>query len=259
MTQLSVNVNKVATLRNQRKGSIPDVLHLARLALDGGAHGITIHPRPDERHIRYADIAPLALLVRERRREFNIEGNPFEGRYLEFVRQVRPHQATLVPDTVGQNTSDHGFALDPASAEGRAGIERLRPVVAELRALGVRVSLFVDPDPAAPAGAKAAGADRVELYTEGWADAFAADGGGAMLGAYQATAAAAQALGLGVNAGHDLNLRNLRPFLAKVPGVLEVSIGQALVADALEFGMAETVRRYLLQCGPAGCDPTACG
>ena len=250
MTSLSVNINKIATLRNQRAGEVPSVLKFAAIALDAGAHGITVHPRPDERHIRGSDLAPLSALCKARGVEFNIEGNPFEGRWLEQVLAIRPDQATLVPDANDQKTSDHGFPLDPGTAAGRVSMHLLQPVVARLKAAGIRVSLFVDPDPAHARGAKLAGADRIELYTEGWAHAFN-QGGSAragMLAAYGATAKAAQAEGLGVNAGHDLSLDNLQPFLAGVSGVLEVSIGHALTADALELGMAQAVRKYLACC-----------
>ncbi len=250
MTQLSININKIATLRNQRAGDCPSVLKFAEIALDAGAHGITVHPRPDERHIRGSDLAPLSALCHARKVEFNIEGNPFEGRWMEQVLSIRPDQATLVPDVNDQMTSDHGFPLDPATVAGQEAIASLRPIVEALQAVGCRVSLFVDPDPKNAAGAKGAGADRVELYTEGWAHAFNQGGLAreAMLFAYASTARAAQGLGLGVNAGHDLNLVNLNPFLVGVPSVLEVSIGHALVADALEFGMAPTVRKYLACC-----------
>lgn len=239
MTRLSVNVNKVALLRNSRSLGIPSVLRAATIALDAGAHGITVHPRPDARHIRSADVHELAQLLRARPgAEFNIEGNPFEPPLLELARAVRPQQCTLVPDDPGAFTSDHGWDL--ARDAGR-----LRPAIAGLKALGIRVSLFMDPDPAAMAAAAACGADRVELYTEPYAAAFGSDRESAMVGRYAAAARSAQAAGLGVNAGHDLNRDNLPRFLAAVPGVAEVSIGHALIADALESGLAATVREYL--------------
>jgi pyridoxine 5-phosphate synthase len=217
---------------------IPSVVRAARIALTAGAHGITVHPRPDGRHVREQDVRGLAALLRESRgAEFNIEGNPFHG-LLEFVRDVRPAQCTLVPDETGAFTSDHGWDLERDA-------ERLVPVVAELRGLGVRVSLFMDPVPAAMAAAARLGADRVELYTEPYARAFGGPEQRATLARYVESARAAQAQGLGVNAGHDLNLANLTPFLDAVPKVLEVSIGHALIADALEFGLGEAVRRYL--------------
>jgi pyridoxine 5-phosphate synthase len=238
MTLLSANLNKVALLRNTRTIGIPSVVHAARVALGAGAHGITVHPRPDGRHVRSQDVRELAAVLRERPgAEFNIEGNPFHG-LLDFVREVRPVQCTLVPDETGAFTSDHGWDL------GRDGA-RLEPVIAELKALGVRVSLFMDPVAEAMTSAAVLGADRVELYTEPYARAFGAAEEEAVLGRYAQAARAAQRVGLGVNAGHDLNLDNLPVFLCSVPKVLEVSIGHALISDALDFGLAEAVRRYL--------------
>ena len=239
-TALSVNLNKVALLRNARNADVPSVLHAARIAVAAGADGITVHPRSDLRHIRPADVFALAenLTV-----ELNIEGNPFHEAqadypgFLAIVERVRPAQCTLVPDSPGQLTSDHGWDF------GRDG-ERLRPVIARLRSWGCRVSLFVDPDPEAAARPRALGADRVELYTEAYAHAHARGAAAAELERYARAARAAQAAGLGVNAGHDLSLRNLEDFCRAVANVLEVSIGQALIADALELGLAETVRRY---------------
>jgi pyridoxine 5-phosphate synthase len=236
-TSLSVNLNKVALLRNTRHLGIPSVVRAAMLSLQAGANGITVHPRPDERHMRAADVADLkALLADWPEVEFNIEGNPFHN-LMDFIRDVRPHQATFVPDTEGQFTSDHGWDLD-------ADAERLRAVIDDTRALGVRVSLFMDPLPDAMAKARALGADRVELYTEGYARAHGTPEHAAVLARYTRTAEAALAVGLGVNAGHDLSLANLTDFIRGVPGVAEVSIGHALIADALEFGLADTVRRY---------------
>ena len=237
-TALSVNVNKIALLRNQRDLAIPSVVGLSKLALEAGAHGITVHPRPDERHIRRHDVADLAALMKAwPNAEYNIEGNPFHN-LMAIVRETRPQQCTFVPDSAEQSTSDHGwdFAADAT---------RLAPLIDEARALGVRVSLFVDADPSAMAAAKAIGADRVELYTEPYAKAWGTPDEAEVLARFAATARASAAAGLGVNAGHDLSLDNLGPFLAAVPGVLEVSIGHALVADALALGMAETVRAYL--------------
>lgn len=242
MTKLSVNVNKVALLRNSRALGIPSVTRAATLALEAGAHGITIHPRPDERHIRTTDVHELAALLKGYpEAELNIEGNPFENA-LDLVRTVRPHQFTLVPDDPGQSTSDHGWDV-PRNAE------RLRPLIAEVKALGVRVSLFMDPDPAAIRDAAAIGADRVELYTEPYAAAFGTHDEVAQLARYAAAARAAQETGMGVNAGHDLNQKNLPRFLLSVPGVLEVSIGHALIADAIEEGLPGTVRAYLAATG----------
>lgn len=234
---LSVNVNKVALLRNTRHLGIPSVRRAAELCLQAGAQGITVHPRPDARHIRTEDVHELAALLKEwPQAEYNIEGNPTQN-LMDFVRQVRPHQVTFVPDAEDQFTSDHGWNL-PADAE------RLRPLIEECQALGVRVSLFMDPQPEAMAHVAALGADRIELYTETFASAFGTPREAEVLAGFTATAQAALALGLGINAGHDLNRPNLTAFLKAVPGVLEVSIGHALIADALELGYAETVRDY---------------
>lgn len=244
MALLSVNLNKVALLRNTRSLGIPSVTRAARIALESGADGITIHPRPDGRHILDQDVRELAAILKKwPRAEFNIEGNPFHG-LLEFVRDVRPQQCTLVPDETGQFTSDHGWNLP-------ADCSRLAPVIAELKTLGVRVSLFMDPDSRAMPAAASLGADRVELYTEPYARAFGGPDEAAVLHRYVECAQAAHAAGLGVNAGHDLNLANLARFVGTVPGVAEVSIGHALIADALEFGLAETVRRYRHEAGGA--------
>jgi len=237
MTRLSVNVNKVALLRNSRPLDVPSVENIARLALAAGAQGITVHPRPDGRHIRRSDVGVLLNLVRSQGVEFNIEGNPFHE-FMDVVRASRPDQCTLVPDDPAASTSDHGWNL-ARDAEG------LRPVIAELKTMGVRVSLFMDADDREMATARAIGADRVELYTEPYARAFGTSGQEAVLHRYRAAAESAVRNGLGVNAGHDLNRDNLPMFLLTVPNVLEVSIGHALIADALEFGMAQTVRLYL--------------
>jgi pyridoxine 5-phosphate synthase len=237
-TALSVNLNKVALVRNTRHLGIPSVTRAATLCLQAGAHGVTVHPRPDARHIRAEDVRELnALLAGWPQAEFNIEGNPFHN-LMDFVRELRPQQCTFVPDSVGQFTSDHGWDL-------RADAERVRPLIAEARSLGVRVSLFMDADPAAMPLAKAVGADRVELYTEPYAAAWGTPRQAEELQRFAAAARAAQDCGLGVNAGHDLNRENLPDFVRAVPGVLEVSIGHALVADALELGYAATVRAYL--------------
>ncbi len=238
-TALSVNLNKVALLRNTRHLGIPSVTRAATLVLEAGADGITVHPRPDERHIRGSDVHELAALLKQHWPgvEYNIEGNPLHN-LMDFVRAVRPHQATFVPDSVGQFTSDHGWNL-PADAAV------LRPLIDECHALGVRVSLFMDPDPAAMAEARAVGADRVELYTESYASAFGTPREAEVRQRFADAARAALAAGLGVNAGHDLNCDNLPAFLREVPGVSEVSIGHALIADALERGYADTIRAYL--------------
>ena len=239
-TALSVNVNKVAQLRNTRHLGIPSVVRAATLALEAGAHGITVHPRPDERHIRAHDVHDIAALLKAwPQAEYNIEGNPFHN-LMGFIREVRPHQATFVPDSEGQFTSDHGWDL---AADGA----RLKPLIDECHALGVRVSLFMDAEPGVMAAARAVGADRVELYTEPYAAAYGTPLQAAQLQRFGAAARAAAMTGLGVNAGHDLNRDNLADFLRAAPEVQEVSIGHALIADALEFGLAYTVRRYL-QC-----------
>jgi pyridoxine 5-phosphate synthase len=236
-TALSVNVNRVALLRNSRPLDIPNLVHIAGLALQAGADGITVHPRPDQRHIRTQDVHDLhALLQRWPQAEYNLEGNPFHN-LLPLVRALRPQQCTLVPDSEQQATSDHGWDL-------RVDAARLRPVIAELKALGVRVSLFMDPRPEAMALAREVGADRVELYTEAYARAHGTAAQAGQLAMYAAAAQAALSEGLGVNAGHDLNRTNLGDFLRAVPGVMEVSIGHALIGDAIEFGIAETVRAY---------------
>jgi pyridoxine 5-phosphate synthase len=238
VTALSVNVNKVALLRNTRALGIPSVVHAATLALQAGADGITVHPRPDERHIRAHDVFDLAALLADwPQAEYNLEGNPLHN-LMRLVREVRPQQATFVPDSESQPTSDHGWDL---AADGG----RLRPLIDECHALGVRVSLFMDAEPAAMAAARAVGADRVELYTEPYAAAHGTPRQAGQLARFAAAARAAHAAGLGVNAGHDLNHANLGDFVRAVPGVAEVSIGHALIADALEAGLPATVRAYL--------------
>jgi len=244
MTVLSVNVNKIAVLRNSRGGHAPDVVRAARTCLDAGAHGITVHPRPDARHVRSDDVLALAALCREYGVEFNLEGNPYapprEGYpgFHALCAQARPAQATLVPDGDAQLTSDHGFDF---TRDGKS----LRPHIAALKVLGCRVSLFVDAGDAQIEQAAVLGADRIELYTGPFADAFAASDADAALAACADTARRAQGAGLGVNAGHDLSQDNLGAFLAAVPDVLEVSIGHALIDDALYAGLAATVRGYL--------------
>jgi len=235
MIALSVNLNKIALIRNSRDTTNPDVVAHAHMAIAAGADGITVHPRPDQRHIRASDcfeLAAASLGV-----EFNIEGNPHHN-LMAFVEATRPTQCTLVPDSVDQFTSDHGWRLPSDEAQ-------LRPIIAQLKAWGVRVSLFMDPVPEAMAAAAALGADRVELYTETYARAYGTPEHAAVTETFSATARAALACGLGVNAGHDLNLENLSTFIAVVPGVSEVSIGHALVADALEQGYDATVKAYL--------------
>nr|WP_304848950.1 pyridoxine 5'-phosphate synthase [Hydrogenophaga sp.] len=237
-TALSVNLNKVALVRNTRHLGIPSVTRAATLCLQAGANGITVHPRPDERHIRAQDVHDLAELLKAwPEREFNIEGNPFHN-LMGFVRAVRPQQVTFVPDSEGQFTSDHGWSF-PADAE------RLRPLIAQAHALGARVSLFMDAEPGQMAGAKAVGADRVELYTEPYAAAWHTPQRDAQLERFRAAAQAALDVGLGVNAGHDLNRDNLTAFVRAVPGLSEVSIGHALIADALELGYSDTIAAYI--------------
>jgi pyridoxine 5-phosphate synthase len=239
MARLSVNLNKIALLRNSRHTGVPDVTHFARLALAAGARGITVHPRPDERHIRASDVPALVATMTGMRpaMELNIEGYP-DARLLEIVRAARPEQVTLVPDAPDAFTSERGWALDAAE---RAVAE---PAIATLRALGARVILFIDPDHSVPPRAKAAGADGIEIYTGAYAAAFRAGSHAAELDACAAAAAAARAAGLVVNAGHDLNLRNIPPLVARVPFLAEASIGHELTADALEGGFAATVAAY---------------
>jgi len=247
-THLSVNLNKVALVRNTRHLGIPSVTRAATLCLQAGAAGITVHPRPDARHIRADDVTDLAALLQAwTDREFNVEGNPFHN-LMDCVadlrsRQLPVHQVTFVPDSEGQFTSDHGWNF-PQDAE------RLRPLIAQAHALGLRVSLFMDADPAAMQAAKDVGADRIELYTEPYAAAWGTAEQGAQLQRFAAAAQAALDAGLGVNAGHDLNRDNLAAFAQQVPGLQEVSIGHALIADALELGYTETVKAYL-RCLPA--------
>ncbi len=242
-TALSVNVNKVALLRNTRHLGIPDVVRAARLCLEAGANGITVHPRPDERHIRSADVFEIAAMMKDwPDREFNVEGNPFQN-LMGFVHDLSArglplHQCTFVPDSEDQFTSDHGWAF-PQDAE------RLKPLIEQAHDRGVRVSLFMDPIPEAMAAAKAVGADRVEFYTESYARAWGTEQKPEALNRFTQSAQAAAAVDLGINAGHDLNRDNLTEFLKAVPGVLEVSIGHALVADALELGYAQAVKDYL--------------
>lgn len=239
-TRLSVNVNKVALLRNTRHIGIPSVVRAATLCLQAGADGITVHPRPDERHIRAHDVHDLAALMQQwPGREYNIEGNPTQN-LMAFIRAVRPNQATFVPDSENQFTSDHGWNVTDAAI-----CQHLREQIAECHALGVRVSLFMDADPQAMTAARQLGADRVELYTEPYAAAWGTPEQAVQLERFAAAAQAALDAGLQVNAGHDLNRDNLAAFVREVPGVSEVSIGHALVADALELGYDATVRDYL--------------
>lgn len=238
-TNLSINLNKVALLRNQRDLEIPDVVRAARTVIQAGAHGITVHPRPDQRHIRPGDVTALAALLASEypQIEYNMEGNPFPD-FLALVREVRPTQATLVPDDPDQKTSDHGWDI-PAHAG------RLETVIGELHELGVRVSLFLDAEPEMMVHARKVGADRIELYTEPYARAFGGPEQGAMLERYVRSAEAARDEGLGVNAGHDLNLENLPTLRRAIPWLAEVSIGHAFTADALWVGFEEATQVYL--------------
>jgi pyridoxine 5-phosphate synthase len=238
--RLSVNLNKVALLRNQRDVGYPSVLDAARLVVRAGAHGITVHPRPDERHIRRTDVIELAALIRAEfgpTIEYNIEGYP-TPEFIALIGEVRPDQVTLVPDAPEQRTSDHGWDLARDGA-------RLAPLIAQLRASGARVSLFLDPDPAQVSGVRQVGADRIELYTGPYAHAFGRPGAKALLERYAQAAATAADAGLGINAGHDLNLDNLPAFVLRVPQLAEVSIGHAITADALRLGFAGAVEAYL--------------
>jgi pyridoxine 5-phosphate synthase len=237
MTHLSVNLNKIALIRNSRTLGIPSVTKAAKTCISAGAYGITIHPRPDERHIRYSDVYELAPIVSKV--EFNIEGNPLEGRYMEIMPDIRPTQATLVPDRIGAVTSDHGWDLNEANCK------RLIPIINKLKELGIRASLFVDPVIETVEKAKQLGADRIELYTEPFAGAFRKKKNLESLTArYAAAAKKAAEIGLGVNAGHDLNLDNLAYFCKNVKPVMEVSIGHALISDAIDMGLDNAVKAY---------------
>ena len=233
MTKLSVNINKIATLRNSRGGSSPDVVRAGIDVQRFGADGVTVHPRPDERHIRYQDVRDLKPVITT---EFNIEGNCREPRFVDLVLEVRPHQVTLVPDAEGQITSDHGW---------NTIIHRdyLKEMVALFRNAGIRVSIFCDPDPAMVAGAAETGTDRIELYTEAYARMYPENTEKAVL-PYLEAAREAKRLGLGLNAGHDLSLENLSWFSSTIPWLDEVSIGHALICDALYYGLENTIQMY---------------
>ena len=245
MTQLSVNLNKIAVLRNARGGSEPTLDRAAHCCIDAGCAGITVHPRPDRRHITAEDVLMLADLTRARGVEFNMEGNPFAPPragypgFVELARAAHPNQATLVPDADGQITSDHGFDLT-------RDMPRLAPLVAQLKAIGCRVSLFVSAETSGGfAAARAIGVDRIEIYTGPFAHAFASGAADTALAACVACANSAIVAGLGVNAGHDLSQANLGAFHAAIPDLAEVSIGHALIVEALYAGLAPTVRNYL--------------
>jgi pyridoxine 5-phosphate synthase len=239
MARLSVNLNKIALLRNSRRTGVPDLARLARIALAGGAEGLTVHPRPDERHIRRSDVILLAELMRADRpvKEFNIEGYP-DDRLLAILREVRPEQCTLVPDSPEAFTSEEGWHLDKVQTD------LAHPAVAAIKALGCRVILFIDPDPAVVPRVCRAGADGVEIYTGGYAAAFREGHHAAQLRAIADAARAAADAGLVVNAGHDLNLLNIPPLMDVVPFLAEASIGHELTADALESGFGPTVAAY---------------
>lgn len=234
MTKLSVNINKIATLRNSRGGNMPDLIKAAIDIERFGAEGITVHPRPDERHIKYADVYALKKVVKT---EFNIEGNPKEQKFVDLVLAVKPTQVTLVPDSTGQLTSDHGW-------DTVANKDYLKEIISVFKNAGIRTSIFVDPDLKMIEGAKESGTDRIELYTESYAH-FYKEKREEVIKPFTAAALRANELGLGINAGHDLNLDNLKFFKQNVSGLLEVSIGHALISDALYFGLENTVQMYL--------------
>lgn len=232
-TRLSVNVNKIATLRNSRGGNNPDLIKTALEIERFGAQGITVHPRPDERHIRYQDVRDLKKVITT---EFNIEGNPTEDKFVQLVLENKPEQVTLVPDALGQLTSNHGWD----TIKEKAFLQKIIPVFQDA---GIRVSIFVDPDPLMVAGAKDCGTDRVELYTEDYAVAYKVNREKA-ISKYVDAAKEVQRVGLGLNAGHDLDLENLRYFAQNIPDLLEVSIGHAVICDALIYGLQNTVSMY---------------
>jgi pyridoxine 5-phosphate synthase len=236
MTRLSVNINKIATLRNSRGGNNPDLIKVALDAERFGAEGITVHPRPDERHIRYADVRQLKEVLST---EFNIEGNCREQKFVDLVLEVRPHQVTLVPDAEGQITSDHGW-------DTVIHRDYLREMISLFKGHGIRTSIFCDPDPKMIEGAATTGTDRIELYTEGYAKQFLSDSASAV-GPYVEAAKAATRLGLGINAGHDLDMKNLSFLIKSIPEIKEVSIGHALIADALYLGLENTIQLYKRQ------------
>ncbi len=241
MTKLSVNINKIATLRNSRGGNNPDLIKTASDIITYGAEGITVHPRPDERHIRYADVFDLkTLILKNSNIEFNIEGNCREQKFIDLVIANKPDQVTLVPDTLGQLTSDHGW-------DTIKNKDYLEEVVNIFRTQGIRVSLFVDPVIEMVVAAKETGTDRIELYTENYAKEFQTGNDKQAITPYITAAQKAVEIGLGINAGHDLDLNNLKYFSENIPGLLEVSIGHALICDALYLGLENTVQLYKRQ------------
>ncbi len=233
MAKLSVNINKIATLRNSRGHNLPDVQKVAQDCERFGAEGITVHPRPDERHIRYQDVRLLKPLLKT---EFNIEGNPKEQRFIDLVLEIKPHQVTLVPDTEGQLTSDHGW-------DTLKHRDYLKDTIALFKASGIRTSIFVDPIPQMIEGAGETGTDRIELYTEEYARKYTQNREGAVK-PYREAGKLAAVMGLGVNAGHDLSLENLNYLKIELPNLMEVSIGHALIADALYYGLENTIQLY---------------
>lgn len=235
MVNLSVNINKVALIRNSRGGNLPDLVQVAKDCEAFGAQGITVHPRPDERHVRYSDVPALKEIVTT---EFNIEGNP-TPRFMELVLENQPHQCTLVPDAPEALTSDAGWDTITHQAF-------LEDIIGQLQERGIRTSLFLDPDPKMVEGAKRVGTDRIEFYTGDYAKDYAKDAAAAVA-PFTVAAKVAGEYGLGINAGHDLNLDNLKYFQEHMPGLLEVSIGHALVSDALYFGLQNTIQMYLYQ------------
>ncbi|HRD58872.1 MAG TPA: pyridoxine 5'-phosphate synthase [Ferruginibacter sp.] len=234
MTQLSVNINKLATLRNARGHNNPDIIQAAKDIERFGADGITVHPRPDERHIRYQDVFDLKKIIST---EFNIEGNPTEEKFVQLVLDNKPTQVTLVPDALGQITSNHGWNTIEHAAY-------LKNIIAVFKNAGIRVSIFVDPVVEMVEAAKATGTDRIELYTEAYATNFSKGNKDAAISNYKAAAHKANEMGLGINAGHDLDLNNLPFFAQNIPGLLEVSIGHALICDAIYLGLENTVQLY---------------
>jgi pyridoxine 5-phosphate synthase len=243
MTALSINLNKISLLRNSREGNYPNIIKHAKICIEHGADGITVHPRPDQRHVRPKDVRDLAELVRlQPNLEFNVEGNPFAPPiadypgFLELVEETNPDQCTLVPDTDSQLTSDHGFDLHSSG-------EALYPIIQRLKSQGMRVSLFMDPDLEQIDLAAKVGADRIELYTGPYAASWGTDSLEAIFQQHLKAAQLATSLGMGVNAGHDLNLDNLAKF-SSIPNLLEVSIGHAFIVDSLSMGMASTVQAY---------------
>lgn len=237
MTKLSVNINKIATLRNSRGGNNPDVIKAAIDIQNFGAEGITVHPRPDERHIRYADVYALKKIITT---EFNIEGNPKEQKFVDLVLANKPDQVTLVPDAEGQITSDHGW-------DTKKNRDYLIEIISVFQKANIRVSIFVDPDIDMVIGAKETGTDRIELYTEGYAKKYATGNKQSAIQEYILAAKKANELNLGINAGHDLDLINLKYFAQNIPELLEVSIGHALISDALYFGLENAVQLYKRQ------------